>query len=165
MKYKNLINTNPQGFVVGGTFPGVRPLGAQGGDENNNPNATFTIYKRDAIRNQFNKYVKELNIALKTDLKDNDPSSQKEKILLACIRDFVNYEIDFDLFVSIFGILWITDGKKFDFHLQTEVEELCYSGCELQWYLRNEPEKHINWLTEILNYYKKNKTKLKNIET
>jgi len=154
------MSTYPQVLIPGGLYPGVRPPGAKGGDLHDNPNATFTIYKRDEIRNQFQKYLDEFNIVSKTDITDNDPSSQKEKILLACVRDFVNFEIDFDLFGSVLGMLWTTDEANFNFNYQTEVEELCNMGCELQWYLRNSPEKHISWLTEILEYYKKNQHKI-----
>lgn len=118
------------------------------------------IFTRKIIEETLHIYLKRFKIKAFKSIKDNDITSPKEKILLACIKDFCSFQIDFDLFISLLGMIWIIDPEKFDPIKQTPIEELCFQSLELQWYIRNEPEKYMNQLTKLYDYYKKNKMKL-----
>ncbi len=124
---------------------------------------TYTdIFTRSTIKRKFHEYLNEFHIKSKKDILDNDtnPLSNKEKIFLACIRDYVSFVIDLDLFISLMGILWITDENIFDSDKQTRIEELAFKSLDIQWCLRTEPEKHTANLMELLKYYDKNKYKI-----
>lgn len=120
----------------------------------------WAIENADKIKHRFTMYLREFNINEKENLIDNDHSSKKELIFLAVIRDFIHFYISFDMFSCLLGELWIIKENIYDFSHETHVEKMCHYGYELQWYLRNNPEKHINWLSEILEYYKENQKKL-----
>lgn len=120
----------------------------------------WTVQNKDRIKVHFNMYLSEFKVTSHNLLTDNDPYSKKEFVFLAIVRDYVNYHISFDMFCVLLGELWMTSEKLYDFSKETQIEEMCRFGFELQWYMRNDPEKSAGWLTEILEYYKKNKTRI-----
>lgn len=115
------------------------------------------IFTRPTIEETFLKYLDEFHIPSLQMIEDNIISSPKEKLLLAFIRDFNSFKIDFDLLISLIGMIWIIDPEKFDPLKQTKVERLCFKSLELQWAIRNNPVKYIDQLEILIEYYKKNK--------
>ncbi len=120
------------------------------------------IFTRSTIKRKFHEYLNEFHIKSKKDILDHDnsPLSNKEKIFLAAIRDYISFVIDLDLLISMLGILWIIDENTFDSNKQTIVEELAFKSLDIQWCLRTEPEKHIIQLKELLKYYEANRYKI-----
>ena len=118
------------------------------------------IFTRKIIEETLHMYLKRFRIKSIDQIRDNDMNSPKEKILLACIKDFCSFQIDFDLFISILGAIRIINPEKFDPLKQTPIEELCFHSLELQWYIRNDPEKYMHQLTKLYDYYKRNRMKL-----
>src|SRR3989344_5175995 len=117
------------------------------------------IFSRSTVKRKFYEYLNEFHIESKRDILDHDknPLSNKEKIFLASIRDYVSFIIDLDLLISILGILWIIDENTFDTNKQTIIEELAFKSLDIQWCLRTEPEKHISQLKALLKYYETNR--------
>ena len=115
------------------------------------------IFTRLVIDDTLQEYLQELKITSLKQIKDNISSSQKEKLLLVFLRDFLSFKIDFDLLISLIGMIWIIDPEQFDPLKQTSVEKLCFKSLELQWAIRNNPNKYIHHLEELIEYYKKNK--------
>lgn len=120
-------------------------------------NNEHDIFTRPVIEEAFQEYLDEFNISSLQSIEDNMLSSKKDKLLMAFIRDFGTFKIDFDLLISLIGMIWIIDPEKFDPLKQTKVEMICFHSLELQWAIRNDPTKHIGQLGELLEYYKKNK--------
>ena len=120
----------------------------------------WTMQNKDKIKMHFNTYLSEFDIQSRNLLTDNDPYSKKEFIFLAIVRDYINVHISLDMFCVLLGELWMIYEKTYDFSKETKIEEMCHYGFELQWYLRHDPERHIQWLTEILEYYKENNVKI-----
>lgn len=118
------------------------------------------IGRRVIIQEKFKEYLQEFQISSIEEIRDNDEASPKELILLACTRDFIDFKIDFDLFGSLLSKFWMINESRFNFQKETVIENLCYKIGELQWYIRNDPKRHIDWLCKILDYYKENKHKI-----
>ncbi|MFA9288354.1 MAG: hypothetical protein ACEQSA_00545 [Weeksellaceae bacterium] len=124
----------------------------------------YSIYNRHVLKSRVQAYLDEFKIKSVAEITDNDEQSKKEIIFLACMRDFIDYTIDFDLMSSVLGIIWICDGEKFQLSKQTIIEQLCYHAFELQWHLRHDPSGHIEWLSSMLDYYNKTKYKIEGTE-
>lgn len=124
-----------------------------------------SIYNRHVLQSRVQGYLDEVSIKTLAEIKDNDHKSEKELILLSCVRDFINYTIDFDLMSSVLGMIWICDGEKFKLSKQTIVEQLCYHAFELQWHMRHDPTDEIKWLKALLDYYEKKKYKLEEMKS
>lgn len=120
----------------------------------------WTVQNENRIKMHFKMYLSECNIQSRNLLTDNDPYSKKEFVFLAIVRDYINFHISLDMFCVLLGELWMISEKTYNLSKETKIEEMCHYGFELQWYLRNNPARHINWLTEILEYYEKNRTKI-----
>lgn len=120
------------------------------------------IFTRTTIKRKFREYMDEFHIKSKRDILDHDPDplSNKEKIFLASIRDYVSFVIDLDLLISLLGMLWIIDENNFDTSKQTVVEELAFKSLDIQWCLRTDPGRHVVNLMELLKYFDKNKYKI-----
>jgi hypothetical protein len=120
------------------------------------------IFTRSTVKRKFHEYLNEFHIKSKNNILDHDtnPLSNKEKIFLASIRDYVSFVIDLDLLISIMGIIWIIDENTFDSNKQTKIEELAFKSLDIQWCLRTEPEKNISQLSELLKYFELNKYKI-----
>ncbi len=119
-------------------------------------NNTNDIFTRPIIEEQFQAYLDEFDIISLQAIEDNFVSSSKGKLLIAFIRDFISFKIDFDLLISLIGMIWIIDPEKFEPSKQTKVELLCFKSLELQWAIRNKPKKYIIQIAELLEYYSKN---------
>ncbi|HRN69711.1 MAG TPA: hypothetical protein PLS49_00875, partial [Candidatus Woesebacteria bacterium] len=65
------------------------------------------IFTRLVIDDTLQEYLQELKITSLKQIKDNISSSQKEKLLLVFLRDFLSFKIDFDLLISLIGMIWI----------------------------------------------------------
>lgn len=119
------------------------------------------IFTRQVIEETFQQYLDELGINTVLSIEDNIITSSKEKLLLSFLRDFNTFKIDFDLLISLIGMIWIIDPEKFDPLKQTKIELLCFKSLELQWAMRNNPSKYVEKLEDLHEYYEKNKKKLK----
>lgn len=119
-------------------------------------NNNSDIFTRSIIEEQFQAYLDEFGISSLQAIADNLGSSSKGKLLIAFIRDFISFKIDFDLMISLIGMIWIIDPEKFEPSKQTKVEILCFKSLELQWAIRNKPQRYINQIEELLEYYRKN---------
>lgn len=119
------------------------------------------IFTRPVIEETFVQYLDEFGIHSLQSIEDNIVTSSKEKLLLAFLRDFNAFKIDFDLLISLIGMIWIIDPENFDPLKQTKVELLCFKSLELQWAMRNNPSKYVEKLEDLHEYYEKNKSKIK----
>jgi hypothetical protein len=123
------------------------------------------IFTRPEIEEIFQKYLEKFKISNIHSIIDNQSNNKKNLLLLTFIRDFQNFIIDFDLLISLIGIIWIIDPDKFDPLKQTEVEMLCFKSLELQWAIRTNPNRVTATLLSLINYYTANKKSIDELDS